>query len=103
VNESGKENSCQLPNQAVCALRFFYRVTLGLETIPERIAYAREPRKLPIVLNAGEVVRFLEAVPILTSSITAARPGTNSAPSHGASCPSDCDNGPAGFDQRELV
>ena len=52
-------------NQTVCALRFFYGVTLGLETIPERIAYAREPRKLPIVLNADEVVRFLEAVPSL--------------------------------------
>jgi integrase/recombinase XerD len=37
----------------------------GLETIPERIAYAREPRKLPVVLNADEVVRFLEAVPSL--------------------------------------
>ena len=52
-------------NQTVCALRFFYGVTLGHETIPERIAYAREPRKLPVVLNADEVVRFLEAVPSL--------------------------------------
>jgi integrase/recombinase XerD len=52
-------------NQTVCALRFFYGVTLGLETIPERIAYAGEPRKLPIVLNADEVVRFLEAAPSL--------------------------------------
>ena len=52
-------------NQTVRALRFFYGVTLGLETIPERIAYAREPRKLPIVLNADEVVRFFEAVPSL--------------------------------------
>ena len=33
--------------------------------IPERIPYAREPRKLPVVLNADEVVRFLEAVPSL--------------------------------------
>jgi integrase len=49
-------------NQTVCALRFFQGVTLGLETIPEPIAYAREPRKLPIVLNADEVVHFLEAV-----------------------------------------
>ena len=49
-------------NQAVCALRFFYGVTLGEQTIPERIAYAREPRKLPVVLSADEVVRFLEAV-----------------------------------------
>ena len=33
--------------------------------IPERIAYAREPRKLPVILSADEVVRFLEAVPSL--------------------------------------
>jgi site-specific recombinase XerD len=52
-------------NQTVCALRFFYGVTLGRGEIPERIAYAREPRKLPVVLNADEVVRFLEAVPSL--------------------------------------
>ena len=30
-------------NQIVCALRFFYGVTLGQVTVPERIAYAREP------------------------------------------------------------
>ncbi len=47
-------------NQVVCALRFFYGVTLGDEAIPERIAYAREPRKLPAVLSAGEVVAFLK-------------------------------------------
>ena len=33
--------------------------------IPERIAYAREPRRLPVVPGADEVVRFLEAVPSL--------------------------------------
>jgi len=52
-------------NQTVCALRFFYGVTLGHGEIPERIPYARAPRKLPVVLNADEVVRFLEAVPSL--------------------------------------
>ena len=52
-------------NQTVCALRFFYGVTLGHGEIPERIPYAREPRKLPVVLSADEVVRFLEAVPSL--------------------------------------
>ena len=52
-------------NQTVCALRFFYGVTLGQDEVPERIAYAREPRRLPAVLNADEVVRFLEAVPSL--------------------------------------
>jgi integrase/recombinase XerD len=54
-------------NQTVCALRFFYGVTLGHGEIPERIPYAREPRKLPVVLSADEVVRFLEAVPSLKS------------------------------------
>jgi len=39
-------------NQAVCALRFFYGVTLGAAEIPERIPHAREPRKLPVVLSA---------------------------------------------------
>jgi site-specific recombinase XerD len=52
-------------NQTVCALRFFYGVTLGQAEVPERIPYARRPRTLPIVLSADEVVRFLEAVPSL--------------------------------------
>ena len=52
-------------NQTVCALRFFYGVTLNRPEIPERIAYAREPRKLPVILSADEVVRFLVAVPSL--------------------------------------
>jgi integrase/recombinase XerD len=54
-------------NQIVCALRFFYGVTLGESEIPERIPYAREPRKLPLVLSADEVVRFLESVSSLKS------------------------------------
>ena len=49
-------------NQIVCALRFFYGVTLGEAVIPERIPYAREPRKLPVTLSPDEVVQFLEAV-----------------------------------------
>jgi len=52
-------------NQIVCALRFFYGVTLDRGEIPERIVYARMPRKLPTILSADEVVRFLEAVPSL--------------------------------------
>jgi len=62
-------------NQIVCALRFFYGVTLGRDAaMLERIAYAREPRKLPVVLSAEEVVRFLGAVPSLKSrmALTAA-------------------------------
>jgi integrase/recombinase XerD len=56
-------------NQVVCALRFFYGVTLRRDEIPERIVYARQPRKLPEVLSAGEVVRFLEAVPSLRTRV----------------------------------
>src|SRR5271167_4210153 len=50
-------------NQTVCALRFFYGVTLGRTDALERIVAAREPQKLPVVLSAGEIVQFLEAVP----------------------------------------
>jgi integrase/recombinase XerD len=49
-------------NQAVCALRFFFGVTLGRRDLPERIAYARQSRRLPVILSAEEVARFLEAV-----------------------------------------
>ena len=56
-------------NQTVCALRFFYGVTLGQTTILERIPFAREPRKLPTVLSADEVVRFLEAVSSLKARV----------------------------------
>jgi integrase len=52
-------------NQFVAALRFFYGVTMRCPEIPERITYARQPRRLPVVLSADEVVRFLEAVPSL--------------------------------------
>lgn len=49
-------------NQTVCALRFFYRVTLGRDYAIGKIPYAKRPRKLPVVLSREEVVRFL-AVP----------------------------------------
>jgi site-specific recombinase XerD len=49
-------------NQAVCALRFFFGVTLGRSDLPERIAYARRSRRLPVILSAEEVARFLAAV-----------------------------------------
>ena len=49
-------------NQIVCALRFFYGITLGQDDVPERLPYARRPRPLPDILSPDEVVRFLEAV-----------------------------------------
>jgi hypothetical protein len=49
------------------APRLFYGVTLSEALIPERIPYGREPRKLPVVLGADEVVQFLEAASSLKS------------------------------------
>jgi integrase/recombinase XerD len=34
-------------NQITCALRFFYGITLGQKEAIERIAFGREPEKLP--------------------------------------------------------
>ncbi|WP_435526096.1 tyrosine-type recombinase/integrase [Ensifer canadensis] len=56
-------------NQIVCALRFLYGVTLGQNTIPEHIPYAREPRQLPVVLSSDEVVDFLQAVSSLKARV----------------------------------
>src|SRR5271166_5948803 len=49
-------------NQITCALRFFYGITLGQREAIERIVFGREPEKLPPLLNADEITRFLEAV-----------------------------------------
>jgi integrase/recombinase XerD len=50
-------------NQVVSSLRFFYGVTLGRKDLPERIAYARRSKTLPVILSPEEVAAFLEAVP----------------------------------------
>ena len=59
-------------NQVSCALRFFFGVTLGRQGAIDHIVRAREPRKLPVVLSAEEIARFLEAVPGLRVSEVAA-------------------------------
>jgi site-specific recombinase XerD len=48
--------------QAVCALRFLYRHTLGREGTVEHIPFPRQPKKLPVVLSQAEVQRLLAAV-----------------------------------------
>lgn len=52
----------------VCS-SIFYGITLGQDNIPDQIPYAREPRKLPIVLSADEVAQFLEAVSSLKARV----------------------------------
>jgi integrase/recombinase XerD len=49
-------------NQTVCALRFFYRVTLGRGDLVPDIPYPRAQKKLPTVLSRQEVARLLSAV-----------------------------------------
>lgn len=52
-------------NQAACALRFFYLVTLGRGDLVPHIPFPRTPKKLPTVLSTEEVARLLRAVPNL--------------------------------------
>src|SRR6266567_4521854 len=49
-------------NQAVCALRFFYRHTLGRDWAVAHIPFPRQPKKLPVVLSQDEVIRLFDAV-----------------------------------------
>jgi integrase/recombinase XerD len=48
-------------NQAVCALRFLYRITLGRPDDLPFIPFGKRPRTLPSVLSPDEVVRLLDA------------------------------------------
>src|SRR5260370_3169320 len=57
-----KNHSWSHINQAACALRFFFGVTMGQQDAFERIVNGREPEKLPPVLAPDEIARFLEAV-----------------------------------------
>jgi len=48
-------------NQTVCALRLFYRLTLGRSELVEHLPFGKRPRTLPVVLSPQEVLQFLEA------------------------------------------
>jgi site-specific recombinase XerD len=49
-------------NQAVSALRFLYRVTLGREWGLRLIPLPKKPQTLPVVLSQEEVCRFLDNI-----------------------------------------
>jgi len=48
-------------NQAVCALRFLYGITLGRPEQLPLIPYGKRPKTLPSVLSLAEVLRLLNA------------------------------------------
>jgi site-specific recombinase XerD len=51
-------------NQAVCALRFLYGITLGRPEQLPLIPYGKKPKKLPSVLSQAEVLRLLDAATV---------------------------------------
>ena len=56
-------------NQAVCALRFLYRVTLAKDWPITHIPYAKRPTRLPTVLSGDEVQRLLACVHFLKARL----------------------------------
>ncbi len=50
-------------NSAVCALRFFFKVTLERPDLVRHLTPVQQPRKAPVVLSQEEVARLLEAAP----------------------------------------
>jgi site-specific recombinase XerD len=48
-------------NQVRCALRFFFRITLGRDWALDRIVCQKKEKKLPVVLSRDEVRRLLAA------------------------------------------
>jgi len=49
-------------NQALCALKFLYRITLRKNWELDGLARTRRQTKLPVVLSLDEVTRFFEAI-----------------------------------------
>jgi integrase/recombinase XerD len=63
VNE--KHASWSYYNQALAALRFLYRVTLGKKWVLDGIVCPKQQKKLPVVLSPIEITQFFEAIPNL--------------------------------------
>ena len=57
-----KQISWSSYNQAVVALRFFYRVTYPSDTVVMRLPYGKRPKRLPAVRSPQQVALFLDTV-----------------------------------------
>ena len=49
-------------NQAVCALRFLYEVSLGKSWMIRHIPFGKRPKRLPVVLSDQEASQLIECV-----------------------------------------
>jgi integrase/recombinase XerD len=58
----GKRVSWSTFNQTVCALRFFYQVTLGQKWVVEHIPFPRREKRLPVVLSVGQMDSLFRSV-----------------------------------------
>src|SRR6476660_5923442 len=54
-----KHVSWSYDNQALCALRFLYHVTLRQDWVLDGVVFPKQPKRLPVVLSPAEVARFL--------------------------------------------
>jgi len=57
-----KRASWSAYNQAVAALRFFYRVTYPSDTVVTRLPYGKRPKRLPVIRSPHQVALFLDSV-----------------------------------------
>jgi site-specific recombinase XerD len=57
-----KHASWSYYGQAISALRFLYRTTLGKKWVLEGVVSPKKPKMLPVVLSPAEVTQFFEAV-----------------------------------------
>jgi integrase/recombinase XerD len=57
-----KHTSASYFGQAISALRFLYRTTLGKKWVLDGVVSPKKSRKLPVVLSPDEVAQFFEAV-----------------------------------------
>lgn len=48
-------------NQSVCAIRFFYKITLKMDWNIEHIPFQKKHYTLPVVLSKDEIARLIEA------------------------------------------
>src|SRR5712671_3823934 len=58
-----KHASWSYYNQALCALRFLYHVTLSKKWVLDGVVFPKQQKKLPVVLSPAEVTQFFAAIP----------------------------------------